>query len=520
MNMRTQLRKLIRALTQDKGPSPDPPERTGVLTTEQIGPKRFKTPSGFLLCKDVPIARIGVMMYGPGETPIKEGADGIAWVTRTADDLFRPETIASFEGAPVVDEHPPVDVTPKNWKELARGHAMNVRRGEGVDADVLLADLLITDEETIAAIDAMKREVSAGYEADYEQTGPGEGSQTELLGNHVALVERGRCGPRCAIGDHNPFTEEGNEDMATQQITRRVTPAKPRVRLTQKVLDALAEMGIGGEPDASTMDEEGEPAGSDSHTHIHIHGIGTTPPGSNGAVDVDDDAGAGAGSENNSGMNGNEGNNEARFASLENGHKEIIAQLAAITKQLAGQGGSGGEQTGDEETDPEEGKTDDEGNPFAKKDDEEDDKDKNKEKSKTGDSAALATSYQALIADAEVLVPGFRVSTFDAKAKRKSTVDAMCNTRRKALDAVYATSDGKVLIDSVSGVKTIDTATMDCAAVGTLFRAAAGAKRLLNNSNATRDASHMGMQRQDNKPKSPQSLADLNKFNREFYANR
>jgi len=512
--MRHQLRKLIRALTQDKGTSPDPPDTSqGVLTVEQIGPKRFKTPEGFLFCREVPIARIGTMMYGPGETPIVEGPDGIAWVTRTANELFRPETITSFEGKPLVDEHPTEDVTPKNWKKLARGVAFNVRQGSGPDADVLLADLLITDEATIAAVDAMKREVSAGYEADYEQTEVGQGDQTNLIGNHIALVERGRCGPRCAIGDHQPsLTEEGNNDMATSNTQRRTPAAKPRVKLSQKVLDALAELSE--DPDASTMDEEGGP--SDSHTHIHIHGIGATPTGSNGAVDVEDDAGGtGEGSGNSSGMGGgpDAGNYEARFASLENGHKEIITQLAAITQALASEGGSGGEATGDEKKD-DEGKTDDEGNPFAKKADEEADK------TKTKDSAALETGYQALIADAEVLVPGFRVSTFDAKAKRSATIDTMCNTRRKALDACYATAEGKALVDGISGVKTIDTATMDCASVGVLFRAAAGAKRLLNNSNATRDANRMGQQGDPNakKSKAPQTIAELNKQNREYYA--
>lgn len=298
---------------------------------------------------------------------------------------------------------------------------------------------------------------------------------------------------------------------------RRAPAAKPRVKLTQKVLDALNE-ALADEPDASTMDDEGGPA--DTHTHIHIHGIGATPPGANGAVDVDDDAG-GVGGGNNSGAAPGDPSagdaTEARFASLENGHKEIIAQLATITKALAGQGGSGGESTGDDDKDDDEGKTDDEGNPFAKKDDEKDD-DKDG-KGKTKDSAALETGYQALIADAEVLVPGFRVSTFDAKAKRKVTVDTMCNTRRKALDACYATAEGKALVDGVSGVKTIDTATMDCGSVAVLFRAAAGAKRLLNNRAATEDANRMGQQtNQGNKSKAPQTIAELNKRNREYYA--
>ena len=35
-----------------------------MLAPEQIGPMQAMTPEGFLLCKDVPIARTGVMTYG------------------------------------------------------------------------------------------------------------------------------------------------------------------------------------------------------------------------------------------------------------------------------------------------------------------------------------------------------------------------------------------------------------------------------------------------------------------------
>jgi hypothetical protein len=42
-------------------------------TIEQIGPKRSLTSHGFLLCRDVPIARTEMQLYGPGETPIEPG---------------------------------------------------------------------------------------------------------------------------------------------------------------------------------------------------------------------------------------------------------------------------------------------------------------------------------------------------------------------------------------------------------------------------------------------------------------
>lgn len=175
-------------------------------TDSAISPRRHRTPEGFMVCEAVPIARTGTMLYAAGELPLEAGPAGIIEVTRGADELFRPETIASFNGKPVTLDHPPEFVGPDTWRDLAKGTVINCRRGEGAEAEMLLADLLITDARAIDEIESGRREVSCGYDAAYRQDEPGRASQTAILGNHVALVARGRCGPRCAIGDkENPL---------------------------------------------------------------------------------------------------------------------------------------------------------------------------------------------------------------------------------------------------------------------------------------------------------------------------
>lgn len=173
---------------------------------EQLGPKQSITPEGFLICHDVPIARTGSQLYLADEVPIDAGPDGVVTVVRDEAEVFRPETIASFEGKPVTIDHPEDFVSPENWKELAVGLVQNVRRGDGQDKDLLIADLLITDRDAINKVRAGLREVSCGYDADYEQLEPGKGRQTNIIGNHVALVVRGRAGRRCAIQDKEPTT--------------------------------------------------------------------------------------------------------------------------------------------------------------------------------------------------------------------------------------------------------------------------------------------------------------------------
>jgi uncharacterized protein len=171
-------------------------------TTEVLGPRQELTPEKFLLCRDVPIARTGTMLYAEGEIPGLTAVDGIVRVDRDPAEVFREETLASFEGKAFTLDHPAEDVIPENWSRLAKGIVENVRRGAGIDDDLMLADILVTDQKAIEQIrEKGLREVSAGYDASYEQTVEGRARQFNIIGNHVALVDQGRCGYRCAIGD-------------------------------------------------------------------------------------------------------------------------------------------------------------------------------------------------------------------------------------------------------------------------------------------------------------------------------
>lgn len=175
-------------------------------THTQLSEHIAETLEGFLVCAAVPIARTGWLEYGPGETPLDPGEDGRVHVERPEAEVFAPESMASFEGKPNTVNHPKENVTPVNWKGLAVGHAQNIRRGVGEANDLLLADLIFTDQGAIGLIRGGLREISCGYDADYEQVAPGRGRQSNIRGNHIALVHRGRCGPRCRINDESEDT--------------------------------------------------------------------------------------------------------------------------------------------------------------------------------------------------------------------------------------------------------------------------------------------------------------------------
>ena len=172
----------------------------GVYTVEQIGPHRERTPEGYLLCRDVPISRVGDFEYTPLEAGIR-GVNGKVILTRSPEALFSPETIASFEGKPVVIGHDTF-ADPSNWKDIAVGIVRNVRQGEGEERGLLLADLLLTDQKGIELVESGQlKEVSCGYDAETIDDGGGRGHQEGIVGNHLALVSRARCGSVCSVRD-------------------------------------------------------------------------------------------------------------------------------------------------------------------------------------------------------------------------------------------------------------------------------------------------------------------------------
>ena len=160
-----------------------------------------REPEGYLLCLNVPVARTGMQEYLPEELGLGSGP-GFIQVYRPGEEVFAPETMASFEAVPVTNDHPRDGVDLDNIRRLQAGHAQNVRRGSGEEADLLLADLVITDERLIEAILNGKREmISCGYTYELAEEN-GRYIQRKIRGNHIAVVDAGRAGARVSIKDH------------------------------------------------------------------------------------------------------------------------------------------------------------------------------------------------------------------------------------------------------------------------------------------------------------------------------
>jgi hypothetical protein len=166
-----------------------------------------RTSDGFMAVR-AKSARVGTYDYLGSEIDPdnKHGLrdKGLVKVLRDEATVFDKAAVQSFIGKPVTDDHPTEAVTADNWRKHARGTVMGAIR----DGDYVAFDLLLTDADAIAKVDAGKRELSNGYAAGIEFgdfTAP-DGTkcvarQTSIRGNHVALVDQGRAGPECRISD-------------------------------------------------------------------------------------------------------------------------------------------------------------------------------------------------------------------------------------------------------------------------------------------------------------------------------
>lgn len=165
-----------------------------------------RTKDGFVAVR-ARAARVGVYQYTGREVDPenKHGLrdEALVNVLRDEGTVFDASAIQSFIGKPVTDDHPATPVTADNWRDHARGTIMGALR----DGDYLAFDILLTDADAIAKVDAGKRELSNGYGATLEfgEFTAADGTKCQARqskitgGNHVALVDRGRAGPECSI---------------------------------------------------------------------------------------------------------------------------------------------------------------------------------------------------------------------------------------------------------------------------------------------------------------------------------
>lgn len=204
-----------------------------------------KTPEGYLICYDVNIARIGTQEYLGSELGVE---DEVVVVNRPPEEVLKPATVASFEGKPFTNDHPFELLDVSNTSIYEKGHVQNVRISD--DKTYIIADIMVKDAQTISDIENGKRELSAGYNCDCLQDEDGNWYQCNIIGNHVALVDKGRAGNKVRINDKK---KEINSMKTQKNVLGKLLKAFAKDAEPEEMLEAVK----------AVQGEDEEPAGGD-----------------------------------------------------------------------------------------------------------------------------------------------------------------------------------------------------------------------------------------------------------------
>lgn len=179
---------------------------------------RTRTPEGYLCVKGI-AARTGVYQYVSTELDLP-GPARIVNVYRPPEEVFAPESMASYIDKDVTNDHPSDLVNSTTFREVSVGHVRGVER----DGDNVLIDQIIKDQSAIDDLESGKAHLSPGYTAEYVKRAgiapdgtPYEFEQRGISINHVAIVKAGRGGNSVRIFDHNP-QPKGTPPMATRKV--------------------------------------------------------------------------------------------------------------------------------------------------------------------------------------------------------------------------------------------------------------------------------------------------------------
>ncbi len=167
---------------------------------------RMETIDGHLVVTDCNISKANVCPYLGSEIPDSEslGLDPSKIYMLYRDSAELEAAVKTYERVPLMMQHVAVSAdSPQQF--LIVGTVSNVR----FSYPFLKADLTIWTREGIEAVESGKqRELSCGYRYKPDMT-PGtspdgvkyDGRMTQLIANHVALVEAGRAGPDVLVAD-------------------------------------------------------------------------------------------------------------------------------------------------------------------------------------------------------------------------------------------------------------------------------------------------------------------------------
>lgn len=211
------------------------------------------------------LTRVGIFEY--------QNPDGtIRRELRLPEEVFAPESLASYKGKPVILTHEAGMIDTENVQQEHIGTILSegIQDGENVRAQIVIHDA--------HSLSYGLRELSVGYSLDLEET-PGEWKgqpydaiQRNIRVNHLALVEKARAGDsaRLNIDGKDTQTEKGGNTMSKrkdgltpEEIAKLVEEYKKRKEQRMQQSSQMVADEEGSEENPQENQGEGEGTASD-----------------------------------------------------------------------------------------------------------------------------------------------------------------------------------------------------------------------------------------------------------------
>lgn len=184
-----------------------------------------ETTQGFLRVM-ANIGKVGIVSY-------KQPDGSLRRELRTAEEVFKPESLATLTGAPLTMHHSGAMLDPRNVRGTRVGGLIGTPRQDG---NYLVAELQLED---IQAIDAAKSkkltQISPGYHCAFEPCPgvwngqPYDGIQRQITYNHISLVPVGRAGADVSL------RLDSSDDVAFDDDLPENPENPPRAHVVMKI---------------------------------------------------------------------------------------------------------------------------------------------------------------------------------------------------------------------------------------------------------------------------------------------
>ena len=226
--------------------------------------------NGYWFIPHNPISKVGIFDYLGSSISEECEPNKVYKVFRSGDTLLSSVPTWDNPPKPFINDH---EMLGEGFSKIDDRPVQGVITNPQYEDGVLYADITVYSEALKDAIENGKKELSLGYFCKFEkQPGTYEGEnydyiQTNMVGNHIALVDAGRCGSDVKVFDRKSVMDSFDIISKDEDLKKTEDPASINdEQETETKDDAMADkreairkiMAIAAKPDSDFEGGESE----------------------------------------------------------------------------------------------------------------------------------------------------------------------------------------------------------------------------------------------------------------------